>query len=157
MKLRLVILFAVLYAVPANALEIMHKVKTSIGVFDACEETFLYSFKQDKSYYVKTTLNTSGTFGTLYPLQSQYEAYGKTDKQKFLPQKYTRTTKTRFNDRRKDIIYENGIPQYRISVKNGYERKDDIVVDEKYASSNDLLTTMAEMAAHINRTGNCDF
>lgn len=157
MKRGLLLLFLSFVAMPVQALEVKHHVKTSIGIFDACEETFSYTFRQNNSYDVQTTLTTTGTFDTLYPLKAQYHAYGIITKDKFLPQKYERQNKTRFNQRSKDVIYENGVPQYRISIKNGYERKDDIVPDEKYASSNDLLTTMAEMARHINQTGNCDF
>lgn len=157
MKRGLLFLFLLLIATPAQAVEVKHYVKTSIGVFDACEETLSYNFRQDNSYDVQTTLTTTGTFGTLYPLKAQYHAYGIIARDKFLPQKYARQTTTRFNERSKDVIYENGIPLYRVSIKNGYKRKDDIVPDEKYTCSNDLLTTMAEMARYINKNGNCDF
>ena len=157
MKRGLLILFLLCGALPANALQIKHFVQTSIGVFDACEETFSYTFNADNTYDVQTSITTSGTFDTLYPLKATYHAYGTVEKQKFLPQKYSRSNKTRFNNRSKEVIYKNGVPQYRISTKNQNRRQDPITPDPQYASSNDLLTTMAEMAAHVNRTGNCDF
>ncbi len=140
----------------AGAVSVLHQMKTEIGIFDACEQTFEYSFFNNKDYDVKTTLKTTGTFGTVYPFKATYHAVGTYDKKRFYPQDYFYETKS-FNHRTKEIVYENGIPVYRISSKNDVKRKDEIEVDAKYETSNDLLSTFGEFARQIVEGKKCDF
>ena len=140
----------------AEAKSVLHKMKTEIGVFDACEQTFEYAFFDNKDYDVKTTLKTTGTFGTLYPFKATYHAVGKYDKERFYPQDYFYETDS-FNHRTKEIVYENGTPVYRISTKNGVKRQDKVEVDEKYKTSNDLLSTFAELTDLVLNGKKCDF
>ena len=157
MKRGLLLLFFLLLSSAVSALEIKHEIDISVGVFDACRATFLYAFEPSQKYRAESTLSTIGAFDTVYPLKAQYNAHGTYQRSVFKPELYFRQTKTRFNTRRKDVIYQNGVPQYRVSIKNNHKRQDAIVPDAKYPSSNDLLTTAAEIAWHINQTGNCDF
>lgn len=150
-------LFFLLTAAPVQALQVKHYFKTSIGVFDACEETLEYSFYRSKDYDVKTSLITTGTFGTLYPFKAQYHAVGTYEKDVFRPQDYFYEAHSRFRHRTKEIVYQNGVPQYRVSTKNDKKRRDAIVVDEAYPSSNDLLSTFAALIEQIQRKDNCDF
>lgn len=140
----------------AEAVSVYHKIKTEIGVFNACEETFEYTFFNNKDYNIKTTLKTTGTFGTLYPFKATYHAVGTYDKTRFYPQDYFYETDS-FNHRTKEIVYEKGIPTYRISNKNGTKRKDKIETDAKYQTSNDLLSTFGELALSVINGNKCDF
>ncbi len=157
MKRGLLLLFFWLLSAAASALEIKHDIDISIGVFNACHATFTYAVDKAQKYRAESTLNTIGAFDTLYPLKAKYNAHGTYLRNIFKPELYHSQTKTRFNSRSKDVFYENGIPLYRVSIKNDYKRQDAIVPDAKYPSSNDLLTTAAEIAWHLNQTGNCDF
>lgn len=142
---------------PAAALQMTQYMQTRIGIFDACEQSLTYSFQQNKNYDIKTTLKTSGTFGLLYPFSAEYHAVGTYNKADFKPQNYFYETQSRFTHRTKEVIYENGVPQERISVKNGKKRTDQIIVDEKYERSIDLLSTLGVLIEQIVRSGNCDF
>lgn len=141
---------------PAFALEVTHKMSTSIGVFDACEQSLIYRFYGDKDYDIKTTLHTTGVFGTLYSFRAMYHAVGTYQKQNFKPQDYFYEAHSAFHDRTKEIVYNDGVPQYRISTKDKSKRKDKIVVDEKYDSAIDLLSTFALLTEQVIRQNNCD-
>lgn len=140
----------------AEAKGILHKMKTEIGVFNACEQTFEYAFFNNKDYDIKTTLNTTGTFGVLYPFKATYHSVGTYDKSRFYPQDYFYETRS-FKHRTKEIVYKNGVPIYRISTKNGVKRQDTIKIEEKYETSNDLLSVMGELARNIVEGKKCDF
>lgn len=141
----------------AAALQMYEEMETSIGFFDACKQTFSYGFFQNKDYDLKTTLKTSGTFGALYPFKAVYHAFGSYQKQILKPQDYSYETHSAFNHRTKEIVYKDGIPQYRISTKGNHKRKDDIIIDKKYDSSIDLLSTVALLTDQILRNNNCEF
>lgn len=142
---------------PAQALQIKHFMKTSIGPFDACEQTLIYGFFNNKDYDVKTTISTAGVFGTLYPFSGMYHAVGTYHKDTFKPQDYFTKTKSFTHKRTKELFYENGVPQYRVSTKNEKTRRDAVILDEKYGQSADLLSVFGMLIEQINRTGNCDF
>jgi len=144
------------WANKAIALQVKQRIKTSVGVFDALEQTLNYSFYRDKDYDIKTSMQSVGTFGALYPFKATYHSVGTYNKGNFIPQDYFYETKSRFHKRSKEIVYKDGIPQYRISKKDKRTRKDDIVVDTKYESANDILTTFAIIIEQIIRRGKCD-
>lgn len=151
-----VIAFIFGYAASAEAESVLHKMKTEIGVFDACEQTFEYAFFNAKDYDIKTTLKTTGTFGILYPFKATYHAVGTYDKVKFYPQDYFYETNS-FKHRTKEIVYEKGVPVYRISTKNGAKRRDEIEIQKKYETSNDLLSVMGELTLAVVGGKKCDF
>lgn len=140
----------------ATAKTLEHYMQTRIGVFDACSQTFTYSFLQNKKYDVKTTLETKGTFGVFYPFKGMYHAYGYYDKDAFKPENYFYETDS-FRHRTKEIVYENGVPQYRISVKDKRKRKDAIHINEKYAFSHDLLSVFAGLVNRVINRQDCNF
>ena len=142
---------------PAHAVRVKQYMKTTIGVFDACEQTLTYSFFKDHDYDIKTTLTTTSTFGALYPFKGMYHAVGTYNKNVFVPQDYFQEAKSRFHHRTKELIFENGVPKYRISTKDKKKRRDAIILNEKYDSSLDLLSTLGVILEQINRKGNCDF
>lgn len=157
MKYVFVFLAAVLLMTDsAHALRVTQEMKTKIGVFDACEQSLTYDL-QDTDYDMKTTLKTTGTFGAIYPFTAEYHAYGTYKQSDFKPQNYFYETKSRFSRRTKQITYKNGVPQERISVKNGRKKVAKIIVDPKYNRSIDLLSLFGVLAEQIIRSGKCDF
>lgn len=152
----LIFLLAVMSLTNAQAKTLTHYMKTRIGFFDACSQTFAYKFTQNGRYDVKTTVKTTGTFGVVYPFKATYHAYGSFNNTKFMPENYFYETDS-FRHRTKEIVYKNGVPQYRISVKGDNKRQDDITIDEKYKTSNDLLTTFAELTYLVMQNKKCDF
>ena len=141
---------------PALALEVTHQMETSIGVFDACKQTLTYRFYRDKDYDMKTTLETTGVFGTLYPFRATYHAVGTYQKNDFKPQDYFYETHSAFNNRTKEIVYQNGVPQYRVSTKNDSKRTDKITVDAKYGPAMDLLSIFAVLTEQVANKNKCD-
>lgn len=152
----LIFLSVLIWGAEVQALEVKHYMQTTIGLIDACEETFSYAFYQDKDYDIKTSVSTSGTFGVLYPFTATYHSVGTYDKYGFKPQDYYYETQTRFTHRSKEIVYKNGEPQYRISVKNERKRIDEIKTNPQYPHSGDLLSVFGELAQKIIKKGNCD-
>ena len=141
----------------AQALQVTQKMKTRIGFFDACEQSLTYSFYRDKDYDIKTTVKTTGTFGALYPFTATYHAVGTYNQSNFKPQDYFYETQSRFSHRTKEITYKDGIPQLRISVKDGKKAVMAITVDPKYDRSIDLLSVFGVLIEQVVRTGKCDF
>lgn len=141
----------------AQALQVTQKMKTRIGIFDACEQSLTYAFYRDKDYDIKTTLKTTGTFGALYPFSATYHAVGTYNGSNFKPQDYFYETQSRFSHRTKEITYKDGIPQLRISVKDGKKAIMAITINPKYDRSIDLLSVFGVLIEQIVRTGKCDF
>lgn len=155
-KLGLIFFALMLLPKAGQTLTVTHEMKTLIGVFDACEETFSYAFYRDKDYDIKTSVTTTGTFGLLYPFKATYHTAGTYDKFDFKPQDYYYETQSRFKHRTKEIVYKNGIPQYRVSTKETKKRTDNIEIDNAYTSHIDLLSTFGVLAQRIINKGKCD-
>jgi hypothetical protein len=148
---------AILLPLPLHAAEVTHYIASSVAFLDAAEETFTYKFYNNRDYDVKTTVTTTNSFGALYPFKATYHAVGTYDKNGFKPQSYFQTAKSRFHNRSKEIVYADGVPQYRISIKDDYKRRDETTINSQYTSSNDLLTTFAALTEQVIRKDNCDF
>ena len=158
--MRLIIIFIAMLGFmidTAQALQVKQHMQTTIGLFDACEQILEYSFFNNKDYDVKTAVKTTGTFGVIYPFTANYHAVGTYNQDIFKPQSYFYEAQSRFTHRTKEIIYQDGVPVQRISVKNEKKRYDDIIIDSKYAQSIDLLSMFGKLTEQIVRTGKCDF
>ncbi|MBO6290152.1 MAG: DUF3108 domain-containing protein [Alphaproteobacteria bacterium] len=158
MKRLLLCFFMVAFLpISAQAVEVTHHLASSIAFLDAAEETFTYKFYNNRDYDIKTSVVTTNTFGALYPFKATYHSVGTYNKNVFKPQSYFQTSESRFHNRSKEIVYADGVPQYRISIKDDYKRQDETPIDSKYASSNDLLSTFAALTEQIIRQNKCDF
>lgn len=147
-----------LFAGNAEALRVKQDMQTTIGFFDACEQSLTYGFYNDHDYDIKTTLKTTGTFGVLYPFDGMYHSVGTYENEQFFPQNHFQELQSRFHHRTKEIVYENGVPIKRISVKDKYKKIAEIRTDaEKYGHTVDLLSTLAGLVEQMLRTGKCDF
>ena len=156
MKQILTFLSALTVSFAANALEVTQNMQTTIGIFDACEQSLTYRFVGNQ-YDMKTKLSTTGTFGKLYPFTGAYHAYGKYNKDKFVPADYGYEVQSRSHHRTKQITYKDGVPQTRIKVRDGrYLEEPALVEMDRLDDSIDLLSLFGVLTEQVIRTDGCD-
>lgn len=155
-KTLLIALLITILSSPAYAFSVEHHFKVGIGAFDASRTTFTYALT-DKSYSVNSNVKTNGFFDALYPFKANYSTTGIITKQGLETRSYHYDSKTRFNTRSKDLIYnEQGVPTHRISSKNGKEKKAEIEQTTDNKDTTDLQTVFAELARQYNNVKFCD-
>lgn len=156
---RFYVFFAMIFLLgkPAFALRVKQDMQTTIGVFDACEQSLTYGFYNERDFDIKTTLKTTGTFGVLYPFEGMYHSVGTYKDGHFLPQDYFQEMQSRFHHRTKELVYEKGVPVKRISVKDKYKKIAPVTLKDDYGPAVDLLSTFAILTEQLLRTGKCDF
>ena len=155
-KFVLALLMLPLFSVPAGAASVQHDFTVFLGPFDASRTTFTYSLAPG-SYEVKSSVRTAGLFDTLYPFKADYFTSGKIKKEGLETSQYRYRSKTRFNRRSKELVYnEKGIPVYRISTKNDKEKKVAIENSPDNKDTTDLQTVFAELAKQYNEVKFCD-
>lgn len=156
MKRILIFLIIFWAAHTANAVEVTQNMQTTIGIFDACEQSLTYKFNQQQ-YDIKTKLTTTGSFGRIFPFTGAYHAYGKYNKAKFVPADYGYEVWSRAHHRTKQITYKDGVPQTRIKVRDGRYLEEPALVElDRLDDSIDLLSTFGMLIEQIIRTDNCD-
>ena len=135
---------------------VQHDFTVILGPFDASRTVFTYALAPE-SYEVKSTVRTAGLFDTLYPFKADYFTSGKIKGDTLETNNYHYSSKTRFNRRTKELIYnEEGIPVYRISTKNDKEKKVAIEDSPDNKDTTDLQTVFAELAKQYNEVKFCD-
>ncbi len=156
MKKILLTLFILFFSTTsALALSVEHSFSVHIGVFDASRTTFHYSLTPN-TYKVNSIVSTNGFFNSLYPFKAEYSSQGQINADKLKTQKYYYQSHSRFNTRHKELIYNNkGEPIYRISSKNGKEKKVEIEPQTNNSGTTDLQTVIAELALQYNRLNFC--
>ncbi len=155
-KIGLILLFCLAFALPAQAGSVEHDFTVIIGPFNASKTNFTYSLSPE-SYSVKSTVRTSGLFDTLYPFKADYSTAGKIKKDRLETSSYHYSSRTRFNRRSKELLYnDKGIPVYRISSKNDREKKVAIEDSPDNRDTTDLQTVFAELAKQYNEVKFCD-
>lgn len=145
-----------LHATPAAAFSVSHDFNVFLGPFNASNTKFDYSLQPDK-YKVQSNVSTLGLFNALYPFEAQYTTTGRVNKKDLETTSYISVSKSRFNKRRKEMIYdENGLPIYRISSKNAENKKEvEILPSPDNKGTTDLQTVLAELAYQYNETKFC--
>ncbi len=155
-KTLLTALFICLSASGAQAFSVEHQFKVGIGTFDASRTSFTYAL-DNKSYSVNSSVKTNGFFDVLYPFKAGYSTTGIITKNGLETRSYHYDSKTRFNTRSKDLIYnEQGMPTHRISSKNGKEKTVEIEQSIDNKDTTDLQTVFAELAKQYNDVKFCD-
>ncbi len=148
-------LFFCLSAFSARAFTLEHDFKVQIGPFDASRTLFRYGLDKD-NYLVSSEVKTSGLFDTLYPFRAEYATTGKINGKNLETRSYKYASKSRFSRRTKELVYnESGQPVYRLSSKNGKEKRVDIEQSAEYKGTTDLQTVFAELARQYNELGFC--
>ena len=139
----------------ANAFTVKHDFFVTVGFFDASKTSFAYTLNQN-SYKISSDVKTNGFFDTIYPFQAIYNTTGIITDSQMQTTDYNYTAKSKFNTRTKKVFYQNGIPQYQISGKNGKEKKREFAPAPTPADTFDLQTVMAKIAKQYNEVGFCD-
>lgn len=143
-------------AQPAQAFSVRHDFSVQIGPFDASRTNFEYALTPTE-YRVESTVKTNGLFDTLYPFRADYATTGKINGDNMETRSYKYKSQSRFTSRSRELVYDrNGKPLYRLSAKNGKEKKVDILPDAKNKDTTDLQTVFAELARQYNRFKFCD-
>ncbi len=151
----LIMLFLLAVAPAAQAMTVTHDFAVRLGVFDASRTRFSYSLTT-KDYSVRSTVATNGLFDTLYPFKAEYATTGKIKKDGLETASYKYKSRSRFNSRRKELVYNNrGEPIYRISAKNDKEKKVEIEQRADSKDTTDLQTVMAKLALQYNQLKFC--
>lgn len=155
-KYGLTLLFLLLLSGPANAFSVRHDFTVYLGPFNASRTEFVYALSPEK-YSVSSSVKTFGLFDTLYPFEAQYATTGKIKGKKLETSSYRYKSKSRFNRRSKELVYdEHGMPLYRLSTKNDKGKKVEITPDAKNSGTTDLQTVFAELAKQYNQVRFCD-
>lgn len=148
-------LFLFLLSFDAHAINVVHNFDVSIGSFDACHTNFEYGINKTE-YKIQSKVQTKGMFNKLYPFKAQYSTLGRVEHDKLETSSYKYTSKSRFNLRTKELIYDNnGNPVYRISSKNGKEKRNEIEKNIKNSDTTDLQSVFAELAKQYNNLKFC--
>ena len=152
----LIFLFAAMTAIRAEALEVTQNMQTTIGIFDACEQSLTYKFVGNK-YDMRTRLTTTGAFGKLYPFTGKYHAYGTYNKDKFKPEDYGYEVQSRYHHRTKRLTYKDGVPQTRIKTREDRYLEEPALVElERLDDSIDLLSLFGVLTEQVVRADTCD-
>lgn len=148
--------FLAILASPAQAFTAKHDFTVELGVFNASKTNFSYSLTPS-DYKVESIIATNGIFDTLYPFKAEYSTTGHIKGKELEATSYKYKSKSRFNKRQKELVYnDKGEPLYRLSSKNGVEKKVIIEQDINNKGTTDLQTVFAELALQYNRVGFCD-
>ncbi len=156
-KAILFILLAGIFKIPSvMAFEVKHDFNVSIGPFDAATTRFTYTLNPS-AYGVTSKVKTDGVFNTLYPFKANYATTGKIKKEKFETATYHYDSQSRFNKRSKELVYDdNGRPLYRLSTKNGKQKKSGVDTTIDSTDTTDLQTIFAKLAKQYNDVRFCD-
>ena len=144
------------FATNSHAFELTHDFKVFIGPFEASHTTFSYNLTPT-SYKVQSDIKTYGFFNTLYPFSAKYYTDGKIKNNQLETAHYHYSSKSRFNRRTKELVYnDQGIPVYRISSKNEESKKVKLTDNPKNKGTTDLQTVLAELTKQYNEVKFCD-
>ena len=140
----------------AQAFSVSHDFSVQIGPFNASRTNFEYALTPTE-YRVESVVKTDGLFDTLYPFRADYATTGRINGDELETLSYKYKSKSRFSSRSRELVYDkNGVPLYRLSSKNGKEKKVDILPDAKNKDTTDLQTVFAELARQYNKLKFCD-
>lgn len=155
-KYGLFLLFLLIFGTKAHAFSVNHDFTVFLGPFNASKTNFEYAVSPE-DYHVRSTVKTFGMFDTLYPFEAQYATTGKIKNNQLETSSYKYKSKSRFSRREKQLVYDGkGIPVYRISSKNGKEKKVNIEQNLNNKDTTDLQTVFAELARQYSTMKFCD-
>lgn len=155
-KITIFFLTALLWEFNAQAFTVKHDLFVTVGAFDASKVKLSYALSPEK-YQINSQISTNGFFNTAYPFQADYKTSGRIIKDRLITQTYGYTSKSRFNTRSKEVIYDaEGTPKCQITSKNGKTKKKDFVPSPAPADTFDLQTVLAKTAYQYNSLGFCD-
>ena len=139
----------------AYAVAVKHHFDAIIGLFNASEADFTYSVDTAK-YAVNSNISTKGLFDTLYPFAAEYSTSGKFDAGRMVTENYSYESQSRFTNRTKKVVYQNGIPLQSITTKNGKKKVKQIKKRNDVDNTTDLQSVMAAMAEQYTKKQDCN-
>ena len=155
-KILITALFFSAVSAETQALSVKHNFTAFIGPFNASTAEFEYNLTKDK-YSVQSVVRTNGTFNALYPFEAQYYTGGKIENDFLETSAYRYNSKSRFNKRTKEMIYnDEGQPVFSVSTKNGKEKKKEIEPTPETEDTTNLQTVLAAIARQYNNLRFCD-
>ncbi|MFV0625811.1 MAG: DUF3108 domain-containing protein [Alphaproteobacteria bacterium] len=156
MKKILAFLLVFCFAKNSWAFRVEHDFDVFIGSFNASRTAFSYSILKDE-YAVSSDVKTYGFFDTLYPFEAIYSTTGKIKKSGLQTSNYKYSSKSRFNKRTKELVYDDkGNPIYRLSSKNDKQKKTVVDQTKNEKGTTDLHTVIAELVLQYNKVRFCD-
>lgn len=155
-KFTIFCLFILLSAKSAAAFSVEHQFTVFLGPFNASTAAFTFALT-DRDYQVNSVVRTAGLFDSLYPFRANYATTGKIKNGSFETASYHYDSRSRFNKRSKEMVYnERGEPVYRISTKNDKTKKVEIEPNLNNRDTTDLQTVFAELSYQYNQVKFCD-
>ena len=151
----LVVVLSFLFIRNVEAYSLRHSFDVFLGPFNASRTEFEYGLTKDK-YHIESDVRTFGFFDSIYPFSAQYSTTGKIKGSTLDTTSYKYSSKSRFNRRSKELIYDdNGNPIYRLSSKNDKEKKVDIDQSLNTGDTTDLQTIFAKLALQYSKVKFC--
>lgn len=155
-KITIFFLCAFFTSFNTHAFSVSHDLFVTVGAFDASKVKLTYALTP-QTYQINSQVSTNGFFNTAYPFQASYTTSGKIINDQLVTKNYGYTSKSRFNTRSKEVIYNTkGRPVSQITSKNGKLKKKDFTLPQKNADTFDLQTVLVKTAYQYNSLGFCD-
>lgn len=149
-------LLFVLWANPVSAFSVEHQFTVFLGPFNASQTKFSYTLSA-QNYAVNSAVRTAGLFDSLYPFKADYSTSGKIDGERLVTASYRYSSRSRFNHRGKELVYdEDGRPVYRISSKNDKTKRTAVEQNPTNDNTTDLQTVFAALSRQYNQVKFCD-
>ncbi len=155
-KITIFFFICLFWCFEAVAFTVKHNLFVTVGSFDASKTEFTYTLKPE-SYEITSAVATNGFFDTVYPFKAQYHTSGLIKKDILITTDYNYTSRSRFNTRSKQVLYNNaGEPISQISSKNGKSKQRQFKPSPVKADTFDLQTVLAKLTRQYNKLGFCD-
>ena len=155
MKNLIFFLFLSIFPSLVYAAGIEHNLNVRIGLFDAARVNMKY--KLDKNNYQFTSqVATAGIFGKLYFFDATYSSSGLIKDNKIITQDYSYKTKSSSHDRTKQLVFENGILDHRLSSLDGTPKRVEITLPETPFDASDMQSIFALLASQVTQNKFCD-
>lgn len=153
-KFYFVLMYILFFCTVVHAGAVNQVLKIKISNIESMEANFSYVVT-DKAYVMAAIISTSGMFAKVYPFDGMYNALGRIKSTTLIPVKYTNSTKSRFNTRKKEYIYDdNGYMTRRTAEKNEKLKEFEIDPEESKSSTN-LPTAFTNLLLQLKDTGTC--
>lgn len=155
MKNFIFFLFLILFPSLVYAAGVEHKLNVRIGIFDAARVGMKYELNNNNYRFI-SDVATAGMFGKLYFFNAQYSSKGliKNDS-KIITQDYSYKTKSSSHDRTKQLVFDNGILDHRLSSLDGTPKRVEITLPETPFDASDMQSIFALLAYQVKQNKFC--
>ncbi len=155
MKNFIFFLFLSIFPSLVYAAGVEHKLNVRIGVFDAARVNMKYNLDK-KNYQFTSQVATAGMFGKLYFFDATYSSSGLIKEGKIITKDYSYKTKSSSHDRTKQLVFENGVLDHRLSSLDGTPKRVEITLPETPFDASDMQSIFALLASQVKQNRFCD-